>query len=205
MAMQEAINLIEFQRKFDTEESCQNHLFEIRYPKGFVCPRCKGTEYYPIRNRRLLQCKACGYQASLTVGTVMEKTHLPLQVWFWAIYLVATDKRGCSAAQLSRQLELPYNTAWFLLHRIRKAMVEREKNYVLRGVIEFDDSYFGSPTHGEKPCGRGTERANVLVALSKSKDGKPGYLKMQLIDQAGSESVAEFVNKHIEKGYKQMD
>ena len=84
-------------------------------------------------------------------------------------------------------------------------MVEREKNYVLRGVIEFDDSYFGSPTHGEKPCGRGTERANVLVALSKSKDGKPGYLKMQLIDQAGSESVAEFVNKHIEKGYKQMD
>ena len=79
-------------------------------------------------------------------------------------------------------------------------MVDREENYVLCGTVEFDDSYFGRPTHGEKPCGRGTKRANVLVALSKSKNGKPGYLKMQLVDHAGSESVAEFVKKHIAKG-----
>lgn len=200
MATQKAISLIEFQMKYGTEDACQKHLFEIRYPEGFVCPRCGGHHYYPIQSRRLLQCKECRYQTSLTVGTVMEKTRLHLQVWFWAIYLVATDKRGCSAAQLSRQLELPYNTAWFLLHRIRKAMVDREENYVLSGIVEFDDSYFGSPTHGVKPCGRGTKRANVLVALSKTEDGKPGYLKMQLVDQAGSGSVEEFVKKHIAKG-----
>lgn len=200
MATQEAISLIGFQTKYGTEAACQTHLFQMRYPKGFVCPRCGCPQCYPIESRRLLQCKECGYQASLTVGTVMEKTHLPLQVWFWAIYLVSTDKRGCSAAQISRQLELPYNTAWFLLHRIRKAMVDREESYVLSGIVEFDDSYFGSPTHGEKPCGRGTKRANVLVALSKTEDGKPGYLKMQLVKQAGSKSVEEFVNKHIAKG-----
>lgn len=200
MAMQREMSLMEFQKKFNTEDACANHLFEMRYAEGFICPKCGGRHYYTIKTRRLFQCKNCGHQTSLTVGTVLEKTHLSLQIWFWAIFLVSTDKRGCSASMLSRQLELPYNTAWFLLHRIRKAMTDREKEYILCGIVELDDSYFGRSGQGEKSYGRGTNRANVLIALSKNDKGKPCYLKMQLVDQVGGDSVKDFAKKLIEKG-----
>jgi hypothetical protein len=94
----------------------------------------------------------------------MDKTHLDLAVWFWAIYLIAKDKRGCSAAHVSRELELPYNTAWFLVHRIRRAMSNREEEYALCHIVEMDDTYFGIKRKGGKR-GRGTTKHKVLVAL----------------------------------------
>lgn len=93
-------------------------MFEVRFPEGFVCPKCGCHEYYYLSTRHTCQCKNCRRQTSVTSGTVMHRTHLPLTVWFWAIYLCATDKRGISAKGLARQLDLSYESAWYLsMHR----------------------------------------------------------------------------------------
>ena len=141
MAHAEKITFQEFRTRFSTEESCRAELFRLRFPNGFVCPKCGCTEYYPVRGRNTFQCRACRRQTSVTAGTVMHRTHLPLTAWFWAIYLCATDKRGISAVQLSRTLNICYESAWYLLHRIRCAMAQRDENYALSGIVEMDDGY----------------------------------------------------------------
>ena len=141
MARAESITFEEFRTRFSTEESCRAELFRLRFPNGFVCPKCGCTEYYPVRGRNTFQCRACRRQTSVTAGTVMHRTHLPLTAWFWAIYLCATDKRGISAVQLSRTLNICYESAWYLLHRIRCAMAQRDENYALSGIVEMDDGY----------------------------------------------------------------
>ncbi len=112
------VGLEDIQRRFDTEYACRDYLFKLRWPDGFICPVCGCREHYHITTRHKYACKSCRYQASVTAGTVMDRSHLSLRTWIWAIYLVSRDKRGYSAMQLSRVLNLPYNTAWFLLHRI---------------------------------------------------------------------------------------
>ena len=91
MAKGTPISFKEFRTKYATEEDCRNYLFEERFPDGFVCPKCSGREYYYRKKRCTCQCKSCRRQTSVTTGTVMHRTHLPLTAWFWAIYLCATD------------------------------------------------------------------------------------------------------------------
>jgi transposase-like protein len=120
-------------------------MFKLRFPKGFICPKCGNQTYSFLKSRGLFQCSQCRRQTSLTSGTVMHKTHLPMTVWFWAIYLISKDKRGISATQLATELSLSYETAWYLLHRIRKAMSQRDMEYLLSGVVELDDTYLDPP------------------------------------------------------------
>lgn len=190
MAIQEPISLRDFQRRFASEEACAEHLFKLRWPDGFSCPRCHHGQAYRIQRRRwLYQCAGCRYQVSLTAGTVLHKTRLPFQVWFWAIFLVAHDKRGVSARMLSRELEIGYPAAWLMLHKIRKAMGERDAGYALAGIVEVDDAYFGAPTQGGKR-GRGTEKTSVLVGVSLSELKKgPLYAKMRLVPDLKAETL----------------
>ena len=104
MAQQAKLSKIEFIKKFSNEESCEQQLFQIKWPNGYFCEKCGHTHYGIVTTRRLplYQCKQCGYQATVTVNTVMEKTRTPLVKWFIAIYAMATDKRGYSAMQLSK-------------------------------------------------------------------------------------------------------
>ena len=146
MARAESITFGEFRTRFSTEEACRAELFRLRFPNGFVCPKCGCTEYYPVRGRNVFQCRACRHQTSVTAGTVMHRTHLPLTVWFWVIYLCVTDKRGISAVQLSRTLGICYESAWYLLHRIRAAMGKRDEKYELSGNVEVDDGCVGGAT-----------------------------------------------------------
>ena len=110
----------------------------------------------------------------------MHRTHLPLTVWFWAIYLCATDKCGISAATLSGQLCICYESTWYLLKRIRSAMSDRDKNHQLSGLIEMDGAYLGGPRPGGKHSG-GTEQLKMIVAMSKTNSGEPLFLHLQLI------------------------
>ena len=126
MAKQESISFFEFIKKYNNEEVCQEHLFHLRWPNGYECPKCGNKTYYPIKGRKLYQCTACRYQASVTAGTVMDRSHIKLEKWFWAIYLVSTDKRGYSAMTLHKQLGIGYKAAWYMLQRIRTAMMERD-------------------------------------------------------------------------------
>jgi transposase-like protein len=129
----------------------------------------------------------------------MHRTHLPLTIWFWAIYLTARDKRGISATQLAAELELSYETAWYLLHRIRKAMSQRDRDYLLSGIVELDDTYFGASEQGSKR-GRGTSKTSILVAISKDDKGRPQYLKMQVIDNLKGETIGTFAKANIAPG-----
>ena len=199
MAKQKRMGFREFQEQFCTEEACSEYLFDLRWPNGFICPRCGCREYYQISTRNKYQCKSCRYQVSVTAGTVMDRSHLSLRIWVWAIYLVARDKRGYSAMQLSNELNLPYNTAWFLLHRIRHAMAQRDAHYVLTGIVELDDTYFGKSKKGGKR-GRGTVKTKVLVALSKDEDGKPQFAKMQVVPNLKGKTIAKFAEHSIVQG-----
>lgn len=129
----------------------------------------------------------------------MHKTRLPIRTWFWAIYLVAQDKRGISAMTLCKQLKVTYKTAWYLLHRIREAMAKRDERYLLAGIVEFDDSYFGGPKGGGKR-GRGTKKSKVLVALSKTDEGKPQHLKMQVVPNLKGKTIGKFAVESILQG-----
>jgi ribosomal protein L37AE/L43A len=96
--------LREFQAKFATEEACQQYLAACRWPDDFVCPRCGQRQAYELVQRRRWQCVGCRHQVSLTAGTILHNTKIPLTVWFWAAYLMTTDKRGLSALLLQRSL-----------------------------------------------------------------------------------------------------
>src|SRR5215831_5344269 len=116
-----------------------------------ICPRCAHRHGYPLVGGRRWECAACGHQVSLTSGTVLHNTKTSLTLWFWAAYLMTTDKRGVSALLLQRQLGLGcYETAWMMLHKFRRAMVNLERE-PLRGEVEVDDLGW---RHAGRPAGK---------------------------------------------------
>ena len=199
MAKQEIMTFAKFGQKFDSEQACHKHLFQLKWPTGFGCPNCHHHEYFEITTRTLplLQCKKCRHQTTVMVGTIFEKTRTPLHKWFTVIYWEAQDKRGVSATFVSRELEISYPTAWSMLHKIRKAMADRNEGYKLSGLVEIDDFYIGAPTENGKR-GRGTDKNQVLVALSKNEKGHPLYVKMEVIEDMKKETVETFVTENIE-------
>jgi transposase-like protein len=152
-------SVIEFQRLFPDEQACRAYLFESRWPDGFSCPACGSGDVGVEHRRHLWQCQECGRQTSATAGTVMHKTRLPLALWFWAAYLVATHGPGISALQMQRQLGISrYETAWAMLHKLRRAMVAPERE-LLSGEVEVDEGFLG---------GRDTD-----LRGGRQRDGKP--------------------------------
>lgn len=200
MAQAEKITFKQFQKRFSTEESCREFLYQQRFPNGFVCPRCGSNEYYPIYRRSMCQCKQCRKQTSVTAGTVMHRTHLSLVLWFWAIYLCVNDKRVISAAHLANLLDIGYESAWYMLVRIRKAMGRRDANYLLSGLLEMDEGYFGSKRSGGKR-GRGTTQNKVVVAISKTEEKQcPMYLRMQQVPNVKRVTLQDFIDSRVKEG-----
>ena len=197
MAQQEAMTILEFQERFSTEEACREHLYKMRWPEGFVCPKCGAKdEPFQVTSRNLYQCKHCNHQASVTSGTVMDKTRVPLRKWFWAMFLMSHDKRGCSAMQVGRELSLPYSTAWLLCHKIRSAMGERDTQYVLDGYIEVDDAFFGGASDSGKR-GRGTDKSVVLVGVSLDEKHRPRFAKMRVSPNVKSKTLKTFAKENF--------
>ena len=133
----------EFRSRFGDEVRCAEYLTVQRWPNGFVCPRCGGRSRGYMASRRVHECAECGYQSSITAGTIFHKTRTPLTSWLWAIYRMSQDKKGISALQLSKEIGVSYPTAWLMQHKIRKAMADRDQGYQLPGLIEVDEGYVG--------------------------------------------------------------
>ena len=188
----------EFDDMFPNEASCRQYLFDMKYPKGFVCPKCGHDGYYEVKSCKRIQCKECRHQTSITAGTIFHKTRTPLRIWFKIINMVAKDKRGVSALAISRDFPISYPTAWTILHKIRKAMGNRDQNYVLNGIVEVDDGYFGTETHNKKR-GRGTEKAKVLVSVSVNENNKARYAKMDVVDDLIKDTLHSKIKNNIEK------
>ena len=191
-------SLIKFQKTFPDNEACKKHLAEQRWPNGFVCPKCGHYEAWYLANRNLFDCKSCRFQASLTVGTILEGTRIPLVKWYWLLYHMAMDKVEVSISEMQRILEIgQYRTAWLMAHKIRKAMADRDARYSLAGLIEMDESFFGPK--GSKR-GRGSERkSTVLCAVSLYRDRKgeekPGFAHMQVVENAAADTIEDFLDR----------
>jgi len=123
MTAEPMMTLAQYRRHFRTEESCYDYLYRMKWPEGYRCPKCGHDSRYAIttRNHPLYECRRCGTQTSLTVGTIFEKSHIGITVWFAAIY-AATQNRGVSTADISKELDLDYQTAWSMMKKIRGAL-----------------------------------------------------------------------------------
>ena len=196
---QEEINFADFMNRFKTEEACREHFFKIRWPNGFRCPKCGHEEYTFIKDYGRYQCRQCRHQASITAGTIMHGSHTGLREWFMAIYLFTHDKRGVSATQIARNVGISYYTAWLMLHKLRKAMGDRDTKYYLDGIVEMDDAFFGAPSEGGKR-GRGTEKTPAVIAMTLNEEGHPGHVKMQVVENIDGDTIVETAKETIAPG-----
>ena len=187
----------EFIKKFPDEKHCRDYLYELRFPYGFVCPKCEHSNHWNI-GELLYECAKCGRQTSVIAGTIFQDTRKPLMDWFIAIWWVTTQKNGASAIGLQNVLGLKSNqTAWTWLHKIRKAMVNPNRSKLF-GTVEVDETLIGGVATGKR--GRGAEN-KVLIAIAVELDGKKvGRCRLGIIPDASSESLHPFLDDNIEKG-----
>src|SRR3989304_1826733 len=135
------MNLVELVDRFSSDNAARAYLEKLRWPDGIACPRCGDKTISRLKARDQFDCDSCRYQFSVTSGTVMHKSKLPLWKWFLAAYTMVESKKGVSANQIKRELRTTYKTAWLLCHRIRAAMSEASNSTPLMdGVIEIDDT-----------------------------------------------------------------
>lgn len=154
--MSEAVNLIEFQEQFSTEQDCINYLEKARWNDEPVCPHCGAFGAYKFSNGRTLKCKSCRKQFTVKIGTIFEDSPLPLKKWFLAIYLLTSLKKGLSSIQLAKYVGVTQKTAWFILQRIRYAVNTEEFKAPLKNTVEIDETYVGGKGRHNKR-GRGAE------------------------------------------------
>jgi transposase-like protein len=191
------VTLTELERRFSTERACREYLFALRWPQGFVCPRCGGGKAWPMA-RGLWLCGACRHQASVTAGTIFQDTRLPLVLWFRAIWYVTSQKNGVSALGVQRVLGLgSYQTAWAWLHKLRRAMVRpgRER---LAGVVEVDETYLGGLEEGV--AGRQTEDKALVAVAAEAAGNVIGRIRLRRITDASANSLQGFIKQAVEPG-----
>ena len=209
-------SLPEFQRIFPDEAACAAYLEHARWSDGFVCRHCGVTdEPYRFANRPgVLRCRHCGRDTSLTAGTVMERTHTPLSVWFWAAYLVTSQTPGMSAIQFQRQLGLSrYETAFQILHKLRVGMVRPDQDRIGGNPgehVEADETWVGGRTRGE---GRGVHHKSLVAAAVEVRQLKPvtkpnprrsgryaGRVRLALVPDRSANALCGFVKRVVAPG-----
>lgn len=187
----------ELERRFGTERACRAYLFQLRWPQGFVCPRCRHGKEWPV-GRTLYQCARCDYQVSVTAGTIFQDTHKPLTMWFRMMWWVTSQKNGASALGLKRVLGLgSYQTAWAWLHKLRRAMVRPGRDR-LSGRIEVDETYWGAEEEGAR--GRKTERKAIIVVAAQEQGRAIGRIRMRQVRDVSADSLVPFIEEAIEPG-----
>src|SRR5712692_6512904 len=180
-------SLLEFQKAFPDEGSCARFLFERRWPDGFVCPKCGQGRAALLTSRAwTYECLDCGRQTSVTAGTVMHRSKLSLTAWFWAAHLMATHSNGMSALQLKGQLGLSYRATWLLTQKLRRSMVDPERE-PLEGAVEVRDRATGK---AQRPKRIG---AKYLDTLS-------GRVRLAAIPSNHAIHIHPFIQSNIKPG-----
>ena len=215
------MNLIEVISKFRTEADCLDYLEAVRWPNGLCCLKCsimeriskfttnattrtrtnkKGeTRTVVVPSRRLYECKDCGYQFSATTGTVFHDSHLSLVKWFMVVGLIVEAKKGMSALQVARHLNMEgsYKTVWYLCHRIRKAMQEggllTGEVTVLTGVVETDETYVGGKVKRKGRPFVKKEKKDVVLGMIE----RGGKLRLIPVKDNKMEIIEPVIRKHI--------
>jgi len=196
------MSLHDFVQKFATPVSCQEAIIARRWPSGWKCPACGSERHYHLRTRRVLQCAAsgCRKQCSITRGTVFEQLKMPLPKIFLGLYLM-TDKQGISALSLSKHLDVAYDTAFALLHKLRRAMADHDLVYALSGTIQVDESYVGG--HGDQQHRRGRARDSkqvVAIAVEQRGLNQSGFIHLDILPSASRDSLHGMILEKIKPG-----
>jgi transposase-like protein len=203
------VDLIDLMDAFGTDERCRAALEGLRWPCGPLCPRCQSPKLSRMYKRDQFDCDSCGYQFSVTAGTIFHDTHLPLRKWFLAVYVMTESRKGVSANQLGRMLGVSYKTAWYLCHRIRAAMAEAQPR-PLTGVVETDETYLGGkprrkaghPQHGEAFDTERRRQAsqdwhhNKTIVLGAVERG--GEVRLQMVPHARKGNVLAFLESAVD-------
>jgi transposase-like protein len=187
----------EFEQLVSSEDACRAYLESIRWPNGFICPACGSNLAWGTALGRH-ECQQCGRQTSVTAGTLFQDTRYPLHIWFQAIWYVTGQKYGSSALGLQKLLGLgSYHTAWAWLHRIRRAMVNPDREQ-LDGVVQVDETFWGSAQSGKR--GRGAAgKALILIAVEHTKQ-KLGRIRLDKIPDASGESLIHSIKASVSPG-----
>jgi transposase-like protein len=193
------ISLLEWQKHYGTEVACAATLAKYRWPQGFICPRCGHDSAWFITTRKVYQCCQCAHQVSVTAGTLFHSTNLPLVKWFWAIYLVASDKGGISALRLSKHLGVSWPTARSMLKKIRTAMVHRDSLYrLVDELIELDDTYVGGKKPGKR--GRGAKGKKSILVAVEHKAETAGFVAMKAVQSVSGKEIKSFLERYLSPG-----
>lgn len=193
------MNIVSIYKQYPTEADCINRLEQVRWQGKPICPYCNSNNTSPLPKEQRHHCNNCNTTFSVTVNTIFHHTHLPLQKWFLAISLILNAKKGISARQLARDLEVTKDTAWFLAMRIRKAMEEAAQRDLLQGIVEMDETYIGGkPRKGDgndQKRGRGTSKTPVVGMIERGGDVKAKVIKNHKL---GSKTLATLVRGNID-------
>ena len=204
------INRIQFQRgmplpeffdSYGSEAQCALALERLRWPVGFRCPRCGEGAHCLTRHegRQLFQCHACRRQTSLTAGTMMDSSKLPLRTWFLAMYLISQAKTGLSALALKRDLGVNYRTAWLVHQKIMGAMARSDAALSLSGDVQVDDAYLGGEHPGK--VGRGSpNKVPFVAAVALSSKGHPLHVKMSPVPGFTLKAIADWARSNLTPG-----
>ena len=189
--------LLELEARFSSEEACAEYLATLRWPSGWCCPRCASSAGWTVRRDRWL-CEGCCYEMSVTAGTIFQDTHLPLTIWFRAIWQMTSQKNGISALGLQRVLGLgSYKTAWAMLHKLRRAMVRPGRDR-LSGTVEVDETYWGAAESGL--IGRLTVNKAIIAVAVEEFGRKIGRVRLQTIPNLTRTTLHGFIAASVEPG-----
>ena len=187
----------QFITRFATEQDCYDYIASLRWPQGFICPRCHSEKSWASK-RLLLVCTECGHQASITAGTIFQGTRKPLRLWFHVMWWMMSQKTGASAKNLQHTMGFRrYETAWTWLHKLRYAMIRpgRER---LCGTVEVDETFIGGTEKDVK--GRKTETKTLVVIAVEVEEKKLGRIRFRIIPDASAGSLIPFIRENVTPG-----
>lgn len=220
------MNLIDFNDRFPNEDSCRLYLRAKREAEGIICKECGGEKHYWVKSMAYWKCanSKCKSCTNLRAGTIMEKSHIQVRIWFMCIHLMTSTKKAFSALEMQRQLGMKrYEPVWYMMQKIRLSMGKRDNKYELQGTIELDDAFFEIVDISEKDelgnkidkdddlkRGRGSKKQmKVLVMVeSKPNPNQPnphkkkrsmGYVKMKVMDDLSSIGINYEIEKSINR------
>lgn len=197
MSEEYPLDILELEKCFPDETSCREYLFKLRWPDGFICPKCNETDYW-LGSRGRIICNLCRHQTTITAGTIFGGTRKPLTLWFRAIWYVTCDKQGVSAKGLQHILGLrKYSTAWTWLHKLRRAMVDPARDR-LSGVVEVDETFIGGVESNVD--GRQTETKSLVIIAVEDQGRKMGRIRMSVIPDASRIHLHAFISEAVEPG-----
>lgn len=195
---------VEFLNWFHSEQACRDYLEKLRWVDGLVCPKCGKVSQVERISRGRLVCRECKHQTTATAGTVFDKTRTELRVWFAAIWYITNQKHGVSALGLQRVLGLgSYETAWAMLHRLRRAMVRPDRE-LLHGVVEIDETFLALSDRKNPILATGhtgnTTKVLVAVAVEMLHPKGFGRIRIRQINHGSFEHLMPFIKETIRVG-----